>query len=172
MGKTTAAQYLVDNFGYKRYSFAQKLKDICVDMGWMPAGTKDRKLLQEFGTDVMRHWRPNVWVDYLVYKITNDNPEYATVDDCRFINEADALRKIGFTIVRMVNKSGTIEAAGLSSTTSQHASELESDQIQADMTIIADSLDDMYHKLNILLNISDIKLPQFPRAKIAGTVEY
>lgn len=151
-GKTTAAQYLVDNYGFKRYSFAQKLKDICVDMGWMPAGTKDRQLLQEFGTDVMRAWRPNVWVDYLIYRITSDNMECATVDDCRFLNEAEALRKIGFTIVRMINDSGSIDAAGLSATTAQHSSELESDKIVADITIKANSLQSMKLQLDSLMS--------------------
>lgn len=92
-GKNTAAQVLVDNFGYELKSFAEpvkealyklnplipikvrmdnnpqyhRLQDVVTQMGWEEAKKwpEVRELLQRLGTDVCRNmFGENFWVDY------------------------------------------------------------------------------------------------------------
>jgi hypothetical protein len=152
-GKTTAADYLCHKYNFKKYSFSQKLKEICKDI-WpeqFENGNKPRELLQYVGTDMFRKYDDDVWVRYLVRKIKNENPVNAVCDDCRFCNEADALRKNGFTIVKVVNLSGENKAIGLNPNTAQHISEKEIERIEPDYTIVATSVPQLQNKLDILL---------------------
>lgn len=108
-GKSTATSLLIDRFdmGYRKLSFAAPLKVMC--------GTEtDRDLLQRVGVGV-RELVPDGWVNLLLaerlrlatFDPENDHPldAYRTwpfvVDDCRFLNEADALVGAGFTVVRI-----------------------------------------------------------------------
>ena len=149
-GKTTAAQYLIDNYSFKRYSFAAKLKEICKDM-WpdqFEEGAKPRHLLQYVGTDMFRKYDPEVWVDYLDRQIGQENPHRAVIDDCRFPNEALMLRERGFKIVKILRNTER-DASGLSEKTAQHASELEVENIKYD--IILDnsfSIEELYSQLD------------------------
>src|SRR6478752_1282773 len=71
-----------------------------------------RNLLQFIGTELGREWtgNPNIWIDTLLRRI-DDEEDYAARehnaqlivvnDDCRFQNEAQALRENGFVLVRV-----------------------------------------------------------------------
>ena len=154
-GKTTAAQYLISKYGFQHYSFAAKLKEICRDM-WPEQflnGNKPRELLQYVGSDMFRKRDPNVWVNYLDRQLQVENPRRAVIDDCRFINEAEALKKNGFMLVRVVRGDGKREAIGLNSETGQHVSETEQEGINADLTIIAKDIPELYAKLDKLMEM-------------------
>jgi hypothetical protein len=120
-GKGTVADILVEQ-GYKKVSFADKLKDgVATIFGWDRAllegdtdesrewreqadefWTKEtgrtitpRIVLQEFGTECMRNGFDNgVWVS-LLKKHMIDNPGNYVVPDVRFRNEQDMIRKLG-----------------------------------------------------------------------------
>ena len=120
-GKGTVADILVEQ-GYKKVSFADKLKDgVATIFGWDRAllegdtdesrewreqadefWTKEtgrtitpRIVLQEFGTECMRDGFDNgVWVS-LLKKHMIDNPGNYVVPDVRFRNEQDMIRKLG-----------------------------------------------------------------------------
>lgn len=97
-GKTTAAEMLVKYFGYERLSFAAPLKVAC-------GTTTDRGLLQRVGVGV-RELHEDFWVNLLIDHLgAKDEAEGCglyVIDDCRFQNEAQALKVEGFVIVRVM----------------------------------------------------------------------
>lgn len=118
-GKTEIARRLVRDYGFTRFALADGVKDATVDMinaflkhiGCNPTFTREildrdktalRWLLQGVGTELGRtYFGPDsMWIDFFRTKIdAHDGP--IVCDDCRFPNEALALRESGFTIVRI-----------------------------------------------------------------------
>lgn len=127
-GKTTASNILVQDMGFVKLAFADPVKIVSAAMldqmnaylrvYDLPAlnsnGAWDydtiqkrkkepqvRKLLQLVGTELGRELvgYENIWVDILLKSA--EDLECVVVDDCRFPNEADALREHGFRIVRV-----------------------------------------------------------------------
>jgi hypothetical protein len=118
-GKTTLSNGLVQQ-GYTRVSFARYLKEICavVYNGGKPIekfqeftvhdldGTErtitGRRMLQEFGQSVKAMDR-DFWVKSLIQDVKSGRcgPGPFVTDDCRFPYEADALRRLGFLIVKL-----------------------------------------------------------------------
>ncbi len=96
-GKTAVADHLVNKYGYKRYSIADEVKRIAVRLFKMKE--KDRKLLQDIGFK-MREIRPSVWIDFLIDQIRGKDK--VVVDDIRYPNEYEALKKEGFKIIKVV----------------------------------------------------------------------
>jgi len=120
-GKGTVADILVEQ-GYKKVSFADKLKDgVATVFGWdraMLEGDTDesrawreqpdefwtaetgrtitpRIVLQEFGTDCMRDgFYDGVWVSLLKKELV-ENPGNYVIPDVRFSNEQNMIRDIG-----------------------------------------------------------------------------
>jgi hypothetical protein len=111
-GKTWCADYLVKEHGYIKISFAGKLKEIAADLfGVHGKDGADRLVLQQLGQK-MREIRENVWIDYILKGLDNSytysydendqikcRPMRFVLDDLRYVNEADALRKAGFTLI-------------------------------------------------------------------------
>lgn len=101
-GKDTAAGYLVKWYGFRRYAFADKLKEVARDL-WpeeFTSGRKPRRLLQELGTAV-RGIDPLVWVRYVFRRLEAENPARAVITDGRMLNEYRACREAGFTVIRI-----------------------------------------------------------------------
>jgi dephospho-CoA kinase len=96
-GKTTMADWLVDNHDYHKVSLAGKVKEIASDLFGMQE--KDRPLLQQIGMK-MREIRPSVWIDYVID--LGNHHENIVIDDVRFVNEAKALSEAGWKVVRLV----------------------------------------------------------------------
>jgi dephospho-CoA kinase len=92
-GKTTARAYLEEAYGYEHLSFAAPLKV-------MAGTTDDRGLLQQLGLAV-RDVVEDGWVNLLLDEMSCHAGVKWAVDDCRFPNEAAALRGEGFIIVRI-----------------------------------------------------------------------
>lgn len=119
-GKGTVADVLVDEHGFKKISFADKLKDaVSVMFDWpremLEGDTADsrywreqedtfwtqetgrkitpRLVLQEFGTDCMRNgFYDGIWVSF-VKKTVIDNPDTNfVIPDVRFENEAHVIK--------------------------------------------------------------------------------
>jgi hypothetical protein len=126
-GKGSVGDILVEQ-GYTKVSFADKLKDgVATIFGYdrsMLEGNTDesrswreqtdefwsketgrtitpRIVLQEFGTDCMRHgYYDGVWVSLLKQQII-DNPGNYVIPDVRFPNEQDMIRELGGEIWRV-----------------------------------------------------------------------
>jgi len=154
-GKSTAAKTL-EEYGFKRFSFATKLKDLSVDLFGMKE--KNRKLLQDFGA-VLRGIEEDVWANYLLKQISlyafqcaaNSRPFHVVIDDLRYLNEAKILRKSGFILIRLVclneslrfewlQKHGTLEGQ-------DHPSETEQDKIEVEYEIRWVTLEDLKTKV-------------------------
>jgi len=128
-GKGTVADFLVEQRGFTKISFADKLKDgVASVFGWdreMLEGNTDdsrtwrekvdpywstetghpitpRLVLQLFGTDCMRNgFYDGIWVS-LVKKQLLENPDSNfVIPDVRFENEANMIRSIGGKLWRV-----------------------------------------------------------------------
>lgn len=96
-GKSTIANYLVEKYNYKKFSFADILKKFAVDIFDMKG--KDRKLLQDFGTK-MKEIDKCIWIKSLDKKI-KDISDNIVIDDLRFKDEENYLKSIGFKILKL-----------------------------------------------------------------------
>ena len=110
-GKSTVALYLVEKYGFKRFSFAEKLKKHANEIFGEQANP--RKLYQWFG-QTMRQYDPDIWVRkcfesiemsrlvHETYYIEGVNgPFRVVIDDLRQQNEYERCRSEGFIIVRV-----------------------------------------------------------------------
>lgn len=124
-GKDTVANWLVDNKGFERRAFADPLKNLLYGLNpsvrtrenvslklreiidregsWDRAKLvhpEIRNLLQKFGADFIRDQiDPDFWVKLGMYDV--DSNANLVFSDVRFLNEADAIRKAGGTIVNV-----------------------------------------------------------------------
>lgn len=129
-GKSTVADYLVHHHGYTRLSFASTVKDVVSslfkwDRTLLEGATEEsrdwrsrpdpfwsarlgrewtpRLALQIIGTEIGRtHIHENIWVDTVFAAIERLGPSARVViDDARFPNELDAIRRAGGSILRV-----------------------------------------------------------------------
>tara|TARA_R110002020_G_scaffold216442_3_gene424119 strand:- start:694 stop:1539 length:846 start_codon:yes stop_codon:yes gene_type:complete len=76
------------------------------DMPDLPKGySKNKKMtarefLQYFGTDVCRKIKDDIWSDRCIRDIREESPLVAVIDDCRFVNEADAVQRAGGKVIK------------------------------------------------------------------------
>ncbi len=122
-GKGTVSDYLVDEYGFEKISFADKLKDAVaelfswdrdmlegdshisrqwreqVDQFWTQETGREitpRLVLQEFGTDCMRNgFYDGIWVSMVKQKIINNPTKEFVIPDVRFRNEQNVIRDLG-----------------------------------------------------------------------------
>jgi hypothetical protein len=123
-----------------RFGFADALKEMAVQQfDWN--GAKDetgRKLLQNLGV-AMRSVDENYWVRKVMDRLPylNDDTQVVFITDCRFVNEADAIRKQAGGVVWRVNRPSM-------PFTDTHVSETALDDYEFDYVINADTLDDLF----------------------------
>jgi hypothetical protein len=81
----------------------EKLSDLGIIIhkpGFMTA----REVLQFVGTDIFRRMYEPVWVNLLMNKIKEDSPLVAVIADCRFDNEARAVKEEGGILVYLTRR--------------------------------------------------------------------
>ena len=111
-----------------------------------------RKLLQLVGTELGRQLvgYEDVWVDKLI--AASEFLDNVVVDDCRFPNEAEALRKNGFVLVRVTRPEKDRIAAVKERYPDNfeeilsHPSETSLDDFEADITMWARTLDELHEQ--------------------------
>lgn len=135
-GKDTVAVILDYEYGYRRLSFADPLKRLCLDMGW--DGKKDdrgRKLLQTVGC-AFRDYNSSFWVDrmHVSRELLSREPDELLVwTDVRFKNEAEYIQKTHFgVIVNVIRPDLSLTETHL------HVSETEQASIPASYRIYND----------------------------------
>jgi hypothetical protein len=134
-GKDTVAELLCLNYGYKRVSFADpmrqalyvlspkldnivRLSEYVDDYGWDVAKQNQevRRLLQVFGTEVGRKmFGLDFWIDIALKDLSGDTQ--VVISDVRFPNEADAIAKLGGSMWRINRKNHS----AVNGHTSEHA---------------------------------------------------
>lgn len=116
-GKDTVADYLVENHGFRKTAFAKKLKEAArvifgltdeqlngcsretVDLYWR---TTPRTILQTLGTECLRYgYAEDVWIRALRREILSDPGARWVISDCRFTNEAEAVKAWGGFVVKI-----------------------------------------------------------------------
>ena len=152
-GKSTVARLLHNATGWEVVSFADKLKNItCILSGCTREQLEDydfketqlvpdylrpyclnaekptfRAFLQHFGSEVMRGINDNIWIDCTLSNCEKD----AIISDCRFPNEARAVKARGGIVIKVVRHDAKAEDS--------HQSETLIDEIDADYTLWNDS---------------------------------
>ena len=148
-GKSTLSKYLVDNFDFTRVSFADPLKQICINAGMVTPEEcygehktdHSRWVLQKVGTEIFRNQvNPDYWVeemDETLYELIEDGLSRFVIDDLRFPNEANFVKSFQTgTTIRLIREDFLDSTAGTT-----HASESLQDTIIPDYTITAKSGD-------------------------------
>lgn len=153
-GKSTAAQYIAEKYGFVRLNFKdalvaeirerfpgllQEIANIMEQTNYdgMNPWTVDRlfkdkpplmrTLLQNYGTEVRRKDYDDYWVVQWLKKATKH--QHVVVDDVRFLNEAQAVRDMGGVLIRIIRVDYD--------NTDSHSSEMEMDKIETNETISA-----------------------------------
>jgi hypothetical protein len=152
-GKSTLSDKLVNELQYKRLSFAGKMKEFVEAILMRPldkSNPLDREFIQRFGTDLCRKRDPEVWIKHfaLTYKetIQKQVDKRVVVDDCRFLNEAEFLRKEGFMFVKLTGRGYDMGDLG------KHQSETELEQIVPDFTLDnSGDLEDTFEQLKLYM---------------------
>ena len=116
-GKDTAGKYLVDNYQFVRYSFAQPLKDGAKAMFNLtdeqienkekviePWGRSPRELYQLLGTDVARSIDKRVWIKNAEMFVRKHPGFSVVITDVRFSNEAEWIRSKGGVVIYLDSK--------------------------------------------------------------------
>ena len=97
-GKDTIAEYMVRNHGFVRVALADRLKELACEMFGMRAGAKNRSLLITLGRK-MCEVDPFVFVNAATRRMPlNEN---VVVPDVRYPYEFNALKALGFKMVRI-----------------------------------------------------------------------
>lgn len=127
-GKDTAADYLCNNYGFRRDSFANTLKDaVSAVFGWdrvlLEGRTREarewrekvdewwsnrlgmkitpRWVLQYWGTNVLRTgFHDDIWIASLENKMSK-TPDNIVISDVRFPNEINSIHNAGGIVVRV-----------------------------------------------------------------------
>jgi dephospho-CoA kinase len=153
VGKTTAADRLVERHGFVKYALAGPIKEIArEEFGW--DGRKDargRRLLQEVGT-VGRNYRKEIWLDRFAARLSAEDPPRAVVDDLRLEREEGYLRKLGFACVLVTRPAELVPATEGAEEARGHETETEIGRLDADAVIDnAGSFDELYARLDRLV---------------------
>jgi len=153
VGKSTAADMLVSQYGFIKKSFSDALKMMLINAGMI---TKEeayekktdnsRWLMQKVGTEIFRNQvSKSYWIDKLdesIFRYLSLNG-LIVVDDVRFMSEADYIRGNGGVLVKIVRDTGVV---------SDHASEREQDLIVPDMVVTNDGdLDELKQSMALVV---------------------
>jgi hypothetical protein len=149
-GKSTVAKMLSEMLGYETHSFADKLKYItCILSGCTREDLENydfkenelvpdylrpyclnaekptyRAFLQHFGSEVMRGINDGIWIDCTL----SNCGENAIISDCRFPNEAKAIKERGGVVIKVVRDSVVSDDT--------HQSETKIDEIEPDYVFV------------------------------------
>ena len=166
-GKTTAADFLIQKYGYVISKFARPVYAIAKN--YFNMTDKDRPLLQYIGTEAGRDKiNNNIWIkrfkeDMKIVRLTakglNKPLPMFVMDDCRFENEHRALKQLGFLGIyldtpaklrkqRLIKRDGKAQNNSLSHKSETDIKKFKKDLIELDFS---GSLYDSLTKLNILL---------------------
>ncbi len=165
VGKDTLADMLEERDDFWKIAFAEKLKDICIELYDLSAeqcfgsekevidpryGMSPRTIFQRFGTEAVRNqvW-DKTWTNYLfeikIDELINVGGEKFVISDMRFKNEAEAAirwavrNNAKLKFVKIVRPE--IESRDM------HVSEQDLSDIKWDIVVVNDTTpNDMYHE--------------------------
>jgi len=166
-GKDTIGNYLCEHYGFKRFAYADALKEACkcifnftdeqvygelkevIDPFWKAT---PRTVLQFVATELFRNnmaqiipnLEYNIWVRVVEKKIFEEqklNPhQNIVITDVRFPNEVESIKNLGGRVIRV-----TRPELNTSNGTDIHASEIQIEYLKVDKDIINDNTKDMLY---------------------------
>lgn len=104
-----------------------------------------REFLQFFGTDICRKIHPDIWTDRTLKSIREEDSLMAVISDCRFPNEAEAVRTAGGKIIKLTR--------GIDG--DEHSSETSVDDIEYDTIIDNADLSMMETNVEIISTLEE-----------------
>jgi hypothetical protein len=161
-GKSTCCAYLEEKYGFTRVNFKDALiaelkqnfpdllstvQDFYTELPYQQKPTLQslfdnkppliRTLMQNYGTNVRRKDKDSYWVEQWQISVQQKRGLYETkgitIDDCRFLNEAKAIKDNGGIIIRLIRTD--------MEHTDTHISETEMDSIVPDFAIVCNGGD-------------------------------
>ncbi len=167
MGKSTVANWLIRERGFVRVPFAQPLKHMCRPLfealGYGPSeislfengdktkeiqdtGKTVRRIYQSLGTEWGRKLiHPDLWVRAWTHTVLSEMVKGTTkivADDCRYLNEANAVERMGGTIYEVFRQVVTEQKV------MQHSSESQLDEYEYTIIPNVGSLNDTHALLS------------------------
>lgn len=102
-GKTTLAEAFCNEIPYySKFSFAKSVKDFANFLFDIPEGYKDREKYQKVGDGGRRFIGGDVWIDATLNAVKENSANgYGVIDDVRYINEVQHLKKKGWFMVKI-----------------------------------------------------------------------
>lgn len=166
-GKSTVSEYLCQHHNFIEYSFAYPLKEgvkilfsltdeqvytELKDQECQTWKTTPRYLLRNIGTELFRDclktYIPKImiknsfWIDNFLKWYMQHNKYSVVVSDCRFPNEANALKELGAKLIR-------VQRPILNSQSSSHSSETQQKNIVVHDVIFNDgTIENLYEKVD------------------------
>ena len=143
-GKDSVAKILVEEYGFTRVAFADKIRELLYEMnpnfrdtllqqavnahGWdeVKSDPTVRRMMQNLGVGARKLFGENFWVHQAMNSMANAHPN-VVVTDVRFINEADTLKTNGGQLWRV--KRPGVEAIN------SHISEKDMDGYKVDQIL-------------------------------------
>jgi len=165
-GKTTAAKVLIKEYGFVRVRFADILKRMLKKMGLsdeqvdgnekeIPSdilcGHTPRFAMQTLGTEWGRRTIDgDVWVRATMHAIEriSDKQLKVVIDDCRFLNEATAIKAAGGMVIKVLRDGYEGD---------EHQSEREMDLIRSDFQILAKDVPELTTKVHDTLKLMGVE---------------
>lgn len=161
-GKDTVGKYLIDNYNFKRFAFAEPIGNILSE--YFPEKIvegKPRAMYQGIG-QYFRGFEPNVWINYTDRAISsyhNENPDgNVVITDTRQLNEYTYLKDKDYIILkvtatrenqikRIVESGDTFNPSDLEHETEQQAEAMPYDYLIHNDTTI----DELYERIESVL---------------------
>lgn len=166
-GKDTVADYLVENYNFKKIAFADPLKQVCatlfnfsdeqlygdkkevVDEYWK---VTPRKLLQYVGTELLREQLGNVipnigkniWIEIAKKKMLDSKHDKFVVSDVRFKNELDMVEDMKGLNIRVIRTTNNPQ-------TDDHSSEKDLDEVDVNKIYNDGSFEELYKNIDSLM---------------------
>jgi hypothetical protein len=166
-GKDLVGNYLVRRYEFERLAFADSLKNAAkeifgftdeqvhgskkeiVDPYW---NMTPRSVLQKMGSDCLRdHFDKDIWIKSVHRKILQNPNKRYVICDCRYINEAAAVKSWGGVLVRLDRPQ-----AGAGVGMDKHISETEMERFNQWDYIIdnkGQSIEELFKKVDKFMEI-------------------
>ena len=102
-----------------------------------------REFLQFLGTDIMRNMYKDIWTKYCIDNIESEESLIATIDDVRFLNELEAVQKVGGKVIYLNRNEGSKDSHSSENELGNHLDKFDAVIDNSDLSILDTSMEVM-----------------------------